>query len=37
MDYKRNRDVLSYAMKAGCKTVAQLALYLKARESILSL
>ena len=37
MDYKRNRELLGYAMKAGCKTAAELALYLKARESILSL
>jgi hypothetical protein len=29
MDFKRNRNLLNQAMKSGCKTVAELALFLK--------
>ena len=37
MSYSQNKELLSYAMKMGCKTAAEFALFLKARESILSL
>lgn len=37
MDYKLNKELLSYAVKMGCKTAADFALFLKARESILAL
>jgi len=37
MVYSKNKELLSYAMKMGCKTAAEFALFLKARESILSL
>ena len=29
MDFKRNRKMINEAIKAGCKTMAELALYLK--------
>jgi len=31
MDFKRNRNLLNEAMNSGCTTVAQLALFLKAK------
>jgi len=37
MSYSQNKELLSYAMRMGCKTAAEFALFLKARESILSL
>jgi len=37
MDYKLNKELLSYAVKMGCKTAADFAMFLKARESILAL
>jgi len=37
MSYSQNKELLSYAMKMGCKTAADFAMFLKARESILSL
>ena len=37
MSYSQNKELLSYAMKMGCKTAAEFAMFLKARESILSL
>lgn len=29
MDYKRERDLITEAVNVGCRTVAQLALYIK--------
>lgn len=37
MSYSLNKELLSYAMKMGCKTAGEFALFLKARESILAL
>jgi len=37
MSYSLNKELLSYAMKMGCKTAADFAMFLKARESILAL
>jgi len=37
MIYSKNKELLSYAVKMGCKTAADFALFLKARESILAL
>jgi hypothetical protein len=37
MDYKMNKELLSYAIRMGCTTAADFALFLKARASILSL
>jgi len=37
MIYSENKELLSYAIRMGCKTAAQFAMFLKARESILSL
>ncbi len=37
MSYSLNKELLSYAMKMGCKTAADFAMFLKARESIFSL
>lgn len=37
MIYTRDKELLSYAMRMGCKTAAEFAMFLKARESILSL
>jgi len=37
MVYSSNKELLGYAMKMGCKTAADFALFLKARNSILSL
>ncbi len=37
MVYSKNKELLSYAIKMGCTTVAEFALFLKVRESILSL
>jgi hypothetical protein len=34
MDFKRNRKLLNEAMNSGCKTVAELALYLKMQARI---
>ncbi len=31
MDFKRQREVIKEAIKSGCKTMAELALYLKLR------
>ncbi len=37
MDYKMNKELMSYAIKMGCRTAADFALFLKARASILAL
>jgi len=37
MVYSQDKELLSYAIKMGCKTAAEFALFLKARESIMSL
>lgn len=37
MSYSQNKELLGYAMRMGCKTAADFALFLKARQSILSL
>ncbi len=37
MSYSQDKELLSYAMKMGCKTAAEFALFLKARASILAL
>jgi len=37
MIYTRDKELLSYAMKMGCKTAAEFAMFLRARESILAL
>jgi len=37
MNYTLNKELLSYAVKMGCKTASDFALFLKARESILAL
>ena len=37
MSYSSNKELLSYAMKMGCKTAADFAMFLKARNSILAL
>jgi len=37
MIYSRNKELLSYAVKMGCRTAAEFAMFLRARESILAL
>jgi hypothetical protein len=37
MIYSQNKELMSYAIKMGCKTAAEFALFLKARASIMSL
>ena len=37
MVYSNNKELLSYAIKMGCKTAAEFAMFLRARESILAL
>jgi len=37
MDFKRNRNLFIEAVNSGCKTVAEFAMFLRARESILAL
>ena len=37
MIYTKDKELLSYAVKMGCRTAAEFAMFLKARESILSL
>jgi len=37
MIYSQDKELLSYAMRMGCKTAAEFAMFLKARESILAL
>ena len=37
MVYSRNKELLSYAIRMGCKTAAEFAMFLRARESILAL
>lgn len=37
MIYSQNKELLSYAMRMGCKTAAEFAMFLRARESILAL
>jgi len=34
MDFKRNRKVINEAIKAGCKTMADLALYLRGTAQL---
>ena len=33
----QSKELLSYAIKMGCKTAAEFAMFLRARESILAL
>lgn len=35
MDFKKNRDVLNEAINCGCKTAAQLALFLKIYDKLI--
>jgi len=37
MIYTKDKELFSYAVRMGCKTAAEFAMFLKARESILSL
>jgi len=37
MIYSQNKELISYAIKMGCKTASEFAMFLKARESILAL
>jgi len=37
MSYSQDKELLSYAIKMGCKTAAEFAMFLKARASILAL
>lgn len=37
MIYTQDKELLSYAIRMGCKTAAEFALFLKVRESILAL
>ena len=37
MVYSNNKELLSYAIRMGCKTAAEFAMFLRARESILAL
>jgi len=37
MVYSKNKELLSYAIKMGCKTAAEFAMFLRARNSILAL
>ena len=37
MVYSQDKELLSYAIKMGCTTAAEFAMFLRARESILSL
>jgi hypothetical protein len=37
MIYSQNKELLSYAIKMGCTTAAEFAMFLKARASILAL
>jgi hypothetical protein len=37
MIYTKDKELLSYAVRMGCKTAAEFAMFLKARASILSL
>lgn len=37
MNYTMNKELLSYAVRMGCKTAADFALFLKAHRSIMTL
>jgi len=37
MIYTKDKELLSYAVRMGCTTAAEFAMFLKARDSILSL
>jgi len=37
MNYSLNKELLSYAVRMGCKTASDFALFLKARRSIMAL
>ena len=37
MVYTKDKELLSYAIKMGCTTAAEFALFLKVRDSILAL
>jgi hypothetical protein len=37
MVYSQNKELLSYAIKMGCKTASEFAMFLRARESIIAL
>lgn len=34
MDFKRNRNILDEAINSGCKTAAELALFLRLRAKL---
>ena len=34
MDFKRNRNLLNQAINSGCKTVAELALFLRVQAKV---
>ena len=34
MDYKKDRNLLQAAMRSGCKTAADLALFLKTKTAV---
>jgi len=37
MVYSNNKELLSYAIKMGCKTAGEFAMFLRVRASILAL
>jgi len=37
MIYSKNKELLSYAIRMGCKTAAEFAMFLRVRNSILAL
>ena len=37
MIYSENKELLSYAIKMGCKTAAEFAMFLRVRDSIMAL
>jgi len=37
MIYSKNKALLNYAIKMGCKTAAEFAIFLKTREPIIAL
>jgi len=37
MIYTKDKELLSYAVRMGCTTAAEFAMFLKVRDSILSL
>ena len=37
MIYSKNKELLSYAIRMGCTTAGEFAMFLRARESIMAL